>query len=154
MIHMKRTKSSKQIRVTAVSPSLAEDQRAFPLFLESVQAGFPSPADDYIDQQLDLNDHLIEHPAATFFVRVEGRSMMDAGILSGDILVVDRARQPRHNTIVIAAVDGELTVKRLQKKGKALFLVPENKEFEPIKITPETAIDIWGVVTYVIHCVK
>lgn len=139
-------KTPRPVKVTAVS--------AFPLFLESVQAGFPSPADDYIDQQLDLNQHVIEHPAATFFVRVEGRSMIDAGISSGDILVVDRARQSAHNSIVIAAVDGELTVKRLKKKGRAMFLVPENAEFEPIKITPETAVDIWGVVTYVIHCVK
>lgn len=139
-------KTPRPVKVTAVS--------AFPLFLESVQAGFPSPADDYIDQQLDLNQHVIEHPAATFFVRVEGRSMIDAGISSGDILVVDRARQSAHNSIVIAAVDGELTVKRLKKKGRAMFLVPENAEFEPIKITPDTAVDIWGVVTYVIHCVK
>lgn len=122
-----------------------------PLYLATVAAGFPSPADDYIDKKLDLNDHLVKHPAATFFVRVHGDSMADAGIASGDILIVDRALDPRHGNIVVAALDGELTVKRLKKMGPRLFLAPENNAYPPLEITPERDLEIWGVVTYIIH---
>ncbi|QLA14851.1 LexA family protein [Desulfolutivibrio sulfoxidireducens] len=122
-----------------------------PLYLATVSAGFPSPAEDYIDTRLDLNEHLVKHPAATFFVRVHGHSMTDAGIVPGDILVVDRAVEPRNGGIVIAALDGELTVKRLEKSRGRVLLVPENREFAPTEITPERGFEIWGVVTYVIH---
>lgn len=122
-----------------------------PLYLASVAAGFPSPADDFIDKRLDLNEHLIEHPEATFFVRVHGDSMREAGIGEGDILVVDRAKEPAHNKIVIAALNGELTVKRIRKQGRRLFLAPENSAFTPIEITEGMDFHVWGVVTYVIH---
>ncbi|MFP4315749.1 MAG: LexA family protein [Desulfovibrionales bacterium] len=122
-----------------------------PLLLSGVPAGFPSPADDYIDKNLDLNEHLVKNPAATFFVRAYGDSMKDAGIHSGDILIVDRAEEPRANSIVVAVVNGELTVKRLRKKGETLFLVPENPEFTPVEVTPEMDFEVWGVVTNVIH---
>lgn len=89
-----------------------------PLFVEKISAGFPSPADDYIDKKIDLNEFLIKHPAATFFVRVVGDSMINAGIHAGDILVVDRALEPADNKIIIAVLDGELTVKRIKKKEK------------------------------------
>ncbi len=122
-----------------------------PMYLATVAAGFPSPADDFIDKTLDLNEYLIDHPEATFFVRVCGDSMRDAGLHSGDILVVDRALQPMHNRIVIAALNGELTVKRIRKQGGKLFLVPEHPEYEAIEVTAEASFEVWGVVTHVIH---
>ncbi|MFP4369296.1 MAG: LexA family protein [Candidatus Kapaibacterium sp.] len=124
-----------------------------PLFLESVSAGFPSPADDYMEGRLDLNDFLVKNPAATFFVRVTGDSMINAGIHSGDILVVDRALDPKDGNIVIAVINGELTVKRLSRLKNKLFLLPENREYRPIEITSEMNFEVWGVVRTVIHSV-
>src|SRR5713101_2801074 len=105
------------------------------LFLVPVSAGYPSPADDYLDSALDLNQHLIKHPAATFFVRVAGESMQEAGIHSGDVLIVDRALPPSDGSVVIAAVNGELTVKRLLKRHGTLLLMPENQQYPPLPIT-------------------
>jgi len=135
----------------SILPPESRSRLALPLYLSPVSAGFPSPAEDYIDKKLDLNEHLIRNPAATFFVRVDGESMRDAGIASGDLLVVDRSQEPRNKAIVIAAVNGELTVKRLKKARSRLWLVPENPDFSPIEILPEMQFDIWGVVTYIIH---
>ena len=122
-----------------------------PLLGNEVPAGFPSPAQDYIEENLDLNEYLISHPSATYFVKVEGYSMVDAGIYPGDILIVDRAVEPAHKKIVIAIVDGELTVKRLYKKGGKWFLTPENPEFESLEITRDINFHVWGVVIYSIH---
>ena len=121
-----------------------------PLFL-SIKAGFPSPAEDYLDSCLDLNDLVVKHPAATFFVRVDGHSMIDAGIDSDDVLVVDRSVEPGENSIVVAIVDGDFTVKRISKCDNQLFLMPANQEHDPIEITEEMSFEVWGVVTYVIH---
>lgn len=122
-----------------------------PLYLATVSAGFPSPAEDYIDKKLDLNEHLVRHPAATFFVRVDGDSMRDAGVGSGDILVVDRAVEAREGHIVIAALDGELTVKRLRCRDGRLYLAPENPDYAAVEVSPEASFEVWGVVTYIIH---
>lgn len=122
-----------------------------PLYTCAVQAGLPSPADDYIEGELDLNKYLIKHPTATFFVKATGDSMINAGIHHGDILIVDRSLEAQHGKIVIAAVDGNLTVKRLQKNSKGARLVPENDEFEPICINEDNDVVIWGVVTNVLH---
>ena len=122
-----------------------------PVFLGRLPAGFPSPADDYLEGKLDLNRHLIKHPAATFFVRVTGDSMIGAGIHSGDLLVVDRSLEPADKNVVVAVLDGELTVKRLFKQHGVLRLLPENLNYQPIEITPQQTIEIWGVVTNVIH---
>ncbi len=127
------------------------DMKKYPLFLESVSAGFPSPADDYLQSNLDLNDFLIRHPAATFFVRVTGDSMNDAGIFNGDILLVDRALEPKDGNIVIAVIDGELLVKRLQKRHNRIYLIAENPNYKPIKITDEMNFEVWGVVSTVLH---
>jgi DNA polymerase V len=124
-----------------------------PMFLESVSAGFPSPADDYMETALDLNDLLIKNPAATFFVRVTGDSMINSGIYSGDILVVDRSLDPKDGSVVIAVINGELTVKRLNYKNGTIYLVPENKFYQPIKITEDMNFEVWGVVRSVIHSV-
>lgn len=126
---------------------------SLPLFASRVPAGFPSPADDYIDQRLDLNTHLVEHPAATFFTRVSGHSMRGAGIHDGDLLIVDRALEPQDGRIVIAAVNGELTVKRLRLRKSGTWLVPEHPDYKPLKITEGLDCVIWGVVTQVIHAV-
>ncbi len=122
-----------------------------PLFLVPVSAGFPSPADDYIENQLDLNRYLIKHPAATFFVKVKGDSMVDAGIYSGDILIVDRSLETVDKKVVIAVVDGELTVKRIRMIDKKIFLLPENSNFSSIEVTESIDFKVWGVVTNVIH---
>ena len=122
-----------------------------PLFQAYVPAGFPSPADDYIERKLDLNTYLVRHPAATFFVRVTGDSMVGAGIHSGDMLIVDRSLEPVDNNVVIAGMEGELTVKRIRKRGGKLFLVPENSAYEPVEIHDGMDCEIWGVVTSVIH---
>lgn len=122
-----------------------------PIFTCSVSAGFPSPADDHIEDRLDLNKLLIKHPAATFFVRVAGDSMVNAGIYPGDLLVVDRSLEPTDGQVVIAIVDGELTVKRLRCSSKILALMPENPKYRPLVIQQETEFEIWGVVTTVIH---
>ncbi len=122
-----------------------------PLFESAVSAGFPNIAEDYVDRALNLNELLIKHPAATFFVRVKGTSMINAGIHSNDILIVDRALTPTHNRIVIARIDGELTVKRIKLDKDKTTLVPENDDFKPIEITSTMDFEVWGVVTCVIH---
>ena len=124
---------------------------SLPLFQSSVQAGFPSPATDHIEKFLDLNEHLIEKPAATFFVRVSGDSMKDAGIHNGDLIIVDRSKTPANNSIVLAIVDGEFTVKRLNKKGDQIQLCPENKNYSPIIIKEGMDFEVWGVVIHSIH---
>ncbi|MCA1631429.1 MAG: translesion error-prone DNA polymerase V autoproteolytic subunit [Acidobacteria bacterium] len=122
-----------------------------PLFLAPVSAGFPSPAEDYIEGRLDLNKHLIKHPAATFFVRVAGDSMTGSGIHPGDILVVDRSIEPQDASVVIAVLDGELTVKRISRRGGRLYLVPDNSLYQPLEILEGMEFEVWGVVTSVIH---
>lgn len=125
-----------------------------PLFGHKVRAGFPSPADDYVEALLDLNEHLIEHQEATFFVQATGDSMIGAGIRDGSLLVVDRALEPKHGDIVIAVVDGELTVKRLEKRRGRIRLVAENPAYAPIEFKDGQELTIWGVVTSVIQRLK
>jgi len=122
-----------------------------PLFSSAVQAGFPSPADDHTENPLDLNELIIQHPAATFFLKVEGNSMENAQISSGDLLVVDRTLTPQDGQIVVAILDGEFTVKRVKIAGSRLFLCPENSSFSPIEVSEENDFQVWGVVTFVIH---
>jgi len=122
-----------------------------PIFTSRVQAGFPSPADDHLEDQLDLNKYLIHHQEATFFVRAQGESMLGAGIHPGDILVVDKSLVAKSGKIVIAVVDGEFTVKRLHKYKGSITLKAENPEFDDIVISEGSELIIWGVVTSVIH---
>ena len=129
----------------------AADPSPLAFFGSRVEAGFPSPADDYLEGGLDLNEHLIEHPAATFFLRVSGDSMTGAGIHAGDILIVDRSITPGDGKIVIAAVDGELTVKRLCRRGGQIRLLSENPRYPPININTGQDLHIWGVVIHAIH---
>lgn len=118
-----------------------------PLYAYKVVAGFPSPAEDYVEARLDLNEKLIRNKEATFLLSVQGDSMKDAGIMDGDILVVDRSIEPQDGKIVIAALDGELTVKRLSIKSTGTWLVPENDNYPPIPVRESSEVVIWGVVT-------
>jgi DNA polymerase V len=124
-----------------------------PMFTESVSAGFPSPATDYCESRLDLNDLCVKHPAATYFVRAQGDSMIDAGIFPGDVLVVDRSLTAKHGDIVIASLNGELTVKMLETKPK-LRLLPMNSKYAPVEIPEETDVEIFGVATTAVHSLR
>ncbi len=140
---------SDELRLTIVAANTSSHEE-HPLVGSTVKAGFPSPADDFLDHPLDLNRALIYNPAATFFVRVEGDSMTDAGIDDGDLLIVDRAVEVRDGSIAICYVDGEFTVKRVRREGADWLLVPSNPKYRPIRVEPENELIIWGVVTYVI----
>lgn len=131
--------------------AVAHVSLALPIYLSRVPAGFPSPADDYLEGELDLNELLIRNPSATFYVRLAGDSMIKAGLFDGDILVVDRAVKARHRHIVVAVLDGELTVKRLWSRGGVVELRPENPAYEPIRIAEGQELTVWGVV---IGCVR
>lgn len=121
------------------------------LFLNPVTAGFPSPASDYVDKSIDLNEILIKNKVATFLVRALGDSMINAGIFSGDILIVDKSLTPGHKNIVVAILNGEFTVKRFIKENEKIILRPENNKYKDIEILPEDDFKIWGVVSFVIH---
>jgi len=138
------------MEVTFLKPDL-KTVCSLPLYMTRVKAGFPSAIEDYVEQSLDLNRYLIKHPSATFFVRVEGNSMKDAFIHKGDILIVDKALDATNGKIIIAAIDGEFTVKRIRIENKQISLHAENPSYQPIQIQEETDFQIWGVVTYVIH---
>lgn len=125
-----------------------------PLYLCPAAAGFPSPADDHLDTNLDLNAFLVNSPASTFFLRASGNSMTGASINDGDLMVVDRSFEALHDDIIIAVVNGEITVKRLHWIDEEILLIPENSNYKPIAITENSEFQIWGVVTDVIHCVK
>ena len=124
--------------------------------VSQVSAGFPSPADNYVEEKLNLNKHLIKNKESTFFVRVSGDSMINVGIFNNDILIVDRSLTPVIHSIVIASIDGELVVKKLvrNKFGKDFYLKSENKDYSNIKLNSNLDTIIWGVVTYTIHCLS
>ncbi len=137
------------LTITAISPSLVPEQQQHksPLYASSPAAGFPAPGDDMVEKALDVNDLLVKNPASTFFVRVQGDSMEGAGIFSGDILVVDRSVEARSGKIVVAAVNGELVVKRLCTENGQLLLVSENEAYAPIVVGESEECFVWGVVT-------
>ncbi|GAB1411705.1 translesion error-prone DNA polymerase V autoproteolytic subunit [Candidatus Desulfobacillus denitrificans] len=137
-----------------LTPSSSPRRMPRPLLLSRVPAGFPSPAEDYVEGSLDLNEHLVAHREATFFMRVQGHSMTGAGIQDGDLLVVDRSLEAGHGDIVVAVVDGELTVKRLWRRGGRVRLLAENPAFAPIELKDGQELAVWGVVTSVIHRVR
>ena len=122
-----------------------------PLIGDSVSAGFPSPADDYTEQNIDLNEYLIKNPFSTFFLRVKGDSMVKSGIQNHDLIIVDKSIIPRPGNIVIAMIDGEFTVKRLEKKNDELYLKSENDNYPDFNFKNHNEIQIWGVVIYSIH---
>ena len=134
--------------VITPGPSLPLER---PLYLSKVAAGFPSPGDNYVERSLDLNEHLVRHKEATFFVRVNGDSMTGAGIFDGDLLIVDRAVTPEAGRIVVAAINGELVVKRLKLDKGQVWLVSENPDYAAIEMKEGMEFVIWGVVTNAIH---
>ena len=138
------------MKVTEIYELDQSTKLELPLFSTRISAGLPTYGDDYVDRTLDLND-LVKHPDSTFLVKVEGDSMINAGIHEGDILIVDRAVEPMNNNVVVASLNGEMTVKKLKIKGTEVFLMPENPKYEPIEIRPLTEFRIEGVVSFVIH---
>lgn len=143
-------KSDKDLKLTFFVPNISEELQ-LPLVNAFINAGFPSPADDYLENKLDLNKLLIRNASATFFARVRGKSMQDIGIHDGDILIIDKSLEPKLNSVLICFIDGEFTVKRLKKVNNELYLMPENKDFEPIKVEKGSDFRLWGVVTHCIH---
>lgn len=130
-----------------------ESKLRIPYSHEMISAGFPSPANDFLETKIDLNKELSKNPLATFYVKVKGNSMIDSGIDDKDVLVVDRSLEPKDNKIAVCFIDGEFTVKRIKLDKDCLYLMPENKNYQPIKITEDNQFVIWGIVTYVIKAV-
>ena len=135
-----------RVRPAVVNPA----NLLLPLYLSRIAAGFPSPADDYVESALDLNTYMVRNPAATFMVKVSGDSMIGAGIAAGDILVVDRSEDAVHGKIVVAVLDGEMTVKRLHIRKGLRMLLPENPKYGALRIESGQELQIWGVVTGVV----
>lgn len=135
-------------KVTLLMPVHSEME--LPLYETTIPAGFPSPAEEYLGDTMDLNQYLIKNPTASFFAKVEGDSMIDAGIFAGDLVVVDRSITAKNNDIVIAAVDNEFTIKRLSTKN-GVRLIPANKDYQAIVMSGENELVIWGVVTSLIR---
>jgi DNA polymerase V len=123
---------------------------ALPYAEHGIQAGFPSPAQEYISESIDLNNEIVKHPAATFFGKVSGDSMIDEGIEEGDLLVIDRSLQPEDGDLAVCCVDGEFTLKRIKIEPDRVWLIPANESFDPIMVTPDNRFSIWGVVTHTI----
>ena len=140
---------SLQVNLETYIPIL-DNSNYFPYFTTRVSAGFPSPCDDYIESKLDLTEYLVKHPAATFYVKACGDSMIGAGISEGDLLVVDKSLNAKSGSIIIAAIDGQFTVKRFIKKNNIVVLQPENSKYSTINITEEMDFRVWGVVTNII----
>ena len=147
---MTRKPSNDKVKLEFFVPSISEELR-LPLVDAFISAGFPSPADDYLEAKLDLNQLLIQNPSSTFFARVRGNSMLDAGIHDGDILIIDKSLEPKQTSVLICFIDGEFTVKKVMRANGDFYLMPQNKEFEPIKVNKNSDFRLWGVVTYCIH---
>lgn len=143
--------SSHQAGSEIPKPDTPAETTALPFFQSKVSAGFPSPADDYLETKLDLNQYLIRYPASTFFVRVNGDSMIQAGIHHDDILVVDRSIPVSDGKVIIAVLNGEMTVKRFRKIHDKVFLYAENPAYPPLEVNEFTDFEVWGVVTSSIH---
>lgn len=135
--------------ITFFQPDLSSEL-PLPYADAGIQAGFPSPAQDYITETIDLNRELIHHPAATFYGRVAGNSMIDEGIEPGDILVIDRSLEPADGDLAVCCLDGEFTLKRIHLTPGAVWLIPSNEEFDPVLVTPDNSFEVWGVVTFTI----
>jgi DNA polymerase V len=145
---------NQQHPISLWQPSLLAPIQSIPLYGHSIPAGFPSPADDYVEDRLDLNQLLVHNKSSTFFLRVKGDSMTGAGIFDGDIIVVDRSLEPVDRTVVVAVVDGELTVKRLRLRCGSTELHAENPKYQPIRFKEGQELTIWGVVTSTVHTVR
>ena len=141
----------KPLTVLGSAQDFTDSAPKIPLYGSSVQAGWPSPADDYIESEINLHEMLVRNPASTFFLRAAGDSMLGAGIHDGDLLIVDRSLEALSGKVVIAALDGDLLVKTLSRKNGKAFLMPANPDYPAIEITNREYVHIWGVLTYCIH---
>jgi DNA polymerase V len=122
-----------------------------PLIDAGIHAGFPSPAEDFADISIDLNQELIKNPSSTFYARVKGDSMKDAGIHDGDLIIIDKSLEPANGKIAVCFIDGEFTIKRIKIESNCCWLVPANDDFNPIKVTEENEFLVWGIVVHVIR---
>ena len=127
-----------------------ENFQKIPLAQNGVSAGFPSPADDFKELRISIDREVVKNEEATFYARVAGESMQGAGLDDGDLLVIDRSKEPQDNNIAVCFVDGEFTVKRLKVEADCIYLIPENKKYKPIRVTEDNELIIWGVVTFVV----
>ena len=127
-----------------------ENFQKIPLAQNGVSAGFPSPADDFKELRISIDQEVVKNEEATFYARVAGESMQGAGLDDGDLLVIDRSKEPQDNNIAVCFVDGEFTVKRLKVEADCIYLIPENKKYKPIRVTEDNELIIWGVVTFVV----
>lgn len=127
-----------------------ETELELPFVEDGISAGFPSPALDFVDLNIDLNRHLIKNPSSTFYGRVKGNSLKNAGINNDDLLIIDRSLEPTNGKIAVCYIDGEFTAKRIKITKKEIWLIPENDDYEPIRVSEENDFLIWGIVTYVI----
>lgn len=134
-----------------IFPAEVSTPLPLPLADEGIRAGFPSPAQDFMDVAIDLNKELIKHPSSTFYGRVRGDSMIDAGVSDGDILVIDRSIEPNDGDMAVCYIDGEFTIKYIRMEKDIIWLVPANRKYEPVKVTPANNFLIWGIVTYSIR---
>ncbi|MDF0716930.1 translesion error-prone DNA polymerase V autoproteolytic subunit [Muricauda sp. 334s03] len=149
---MTSRKPSSTDALTFFAPDENEDV-TIPISNNTVSAGFPSPADDFKEKRISLDKTLVKNKEATFYARVSGKSMIDAGLDDGDLLIIDRSMEAEHGKIAVCFLDGEFTVKRLHIEKNAITLMPENKSYKPIKVSKDTDLLIWGVVTYVIKAI-
>lgn len=149
---MYREAMSKKSNLTFFKPDF-DNSRTQPYFEGGIKAGFPSPAADFEGTQISLDKVLVKNFEATFYAKADGTSMIGAGIDDGDIMVIDRSIEPTDGKIAVCLIDGDFTVKRIKVEKDALYLMPENKAFQPIKITEDNKLVVWGIVTYVIKSV-
>lgn len=149
---MKLKKISRAKGLEFYSP-IGESLSDQPYIEGGIAAGFPSPADDFAEIRISLDESLVKNKAATFYARVCGESMVGAGLDDGDLVIIDRSIEPQDNKIAVCFIDGEFTVKRLKIEKEKLYLMPENERFKPIEITPENNLLIWGIVTFVVKSV-
>ena len=138
-----------EIHIDLYTPDVSSSL-SLPFAESGVQAGFPSPANDYIPEKFDLNREIVRHPSSTFYARVHGDSMCDEGITDGDLIVVDRSLEPRNGDLTVCCIDGEFTLKRIRIEPDVVWLIPSNEAFDPILVTPDQQFEVWGVVTHTI----
>lgn len=136
---------SDNLDISGIRP---ESELQLPIADEGIKAGFPSPAQDFMDRAIDLNKELVRHPASTFYGRVRGDSMIDAGVYDGDILIIDKSLEPHDGDMAVCYIDGEFTIKHIRIEKEVVWLVPANSSYEPIKVTKDNEFLIWGIVTY------
>jgi len=127
-----------------------QNKKYFPLVSEGISAGFPSPAEDFKELKISIDQEVVKNESATFFARVDGQSMQGAGLDDGDLIVIDRSKEPENGKIAVCFIDGEFTVKRLKVEEDCVYLMPENSKYKALKVTSENQLIIWGIVTYVV----